>query len=221
MGPSEPHSELILTGNCDADTDRPQPAWSAEDGGSMSCESGMWCTWWRPSPFIGRHRGLTTWTTQQPYLLWFLCLSCQGSLSQCPLRDTGRRPLAQANCWLCPPWFHTSAPPSAAGASLGQTGAWLWWAMKKVIFFCWRWKWNSQATRKGGLGWGTQTLSSVQHQPLEREYQALQRGLGTRWWSRFRACPVRGSQSGDVGNGWRKSEFQEVSAFFFKREMTI
>jgi len=75
--------------------------------------------------------------THQPYLHWFLCLSCQVTLTLCPLKkDIRRRPLALANCWLCLPWFHTSALPSAAGASLGQTGAWLWWAMRKVIFFC-------------------------------------------------------------------------------------
>lgn len=134
------------------------------DGGSIrawSCESGTWRAEWRSPRFKGRHRGLTTRTTQQPYLLWLLCLSCQGSLTQCPLRDTGRRRLAQANCWLCPPWSHTSAPPAAAGASLGQTGAWLWWAMRKVICFCWRRKWNSQAIGEGGVGWGMQEFSSV------------------------------------------------------------
>lgn len=76
------------------------------DGGSSgawSCESGTWRAGWRSPRPEGRHRGLTTRTTQQPYLPWLLCLSCQGSLNQCPLRDTGRRPSAQANCWLCPP----------------------------------------------------------------------------------------------------------------------
>lgn len=74
--------------------------------------------------------------THRPYLHWFLCLSCQVTLTLCPPKDIRRRPLALANCWPCLPWFHTSALPSAAGASLGQTGAWLWWAMRKVIFFC-------------------------------------------------------------------------------------
>lgn len=85
--------------------------------------------------FRGRQR-THNMDTQQPYLHWFLCLSCQVTLTLCPPKDIRRRPLALANCWLCLPWSHTSALPSAAGASLGQTGAWLWWAMRKVIFFC-------------------------------------------------------------------------------------
>lgn len=86
--------------------------------------------------FRGRQR-TDNMDTHQPYLRWVLCLSCQVTLTLCPLRDIRRRPLALANCWMCLLWFHTSALPSAAGARLGQTGAWLWWAMRKVIFFCW------------------------------------------------------------------------------------
>lgn len=41
--------------------------------------------------------------THQPYLHWFLCLSCQVTLTLCPPKDIRRRPLALANCWLCLP----------------------------------------------------------------------------------------------------------------------
>lgn len=161
-------------GHCPAHESCPSPAMSLLwQGIAMKTQwtgSRVECREWKKHPGIklgvstrwaemkcpglrSRHRGHTTRTTQQPYLLRFLCLACQGSLSQCPLRDTGRRPLAQANCWLCPPWSHTSAPPSAAGASSGQTGAWLWWAMRKVIVFRSRWNWNSQPERNvGGEG---------------------------------------------------------------------
>lgn len=158
---------------------------------ARSCESGTWRMEWRPLRFKGRHRGLTTRTTQQPYLLRLLCLSCQGSLTQCPLMDTGRRPLAQANCWLCPPWSHTSAPPSAAGASLGQTGAWLWWAMRKVIFFCRRWKRNSQATGEGR--WGRERRKTVQLSSTSPEEGSCMPsptwGPGTWRFSGPRLCP--------------------------------
>lgn len=173
------------------------------DGGSTrawSCESGTWHAGWRSLRLKGRHRGLTTRTTQQPYLLRLLCLSCQGSLTQCPLRDTGRRPLAQANCWLCPPWSHTSAPPSAAGASLGQTGAWLWWAMRKVIFFCWRWKWDSQAIGEGRWGWGTRELSSVQHRGPGESSGCYGGGLGHRDDPGMDPA-LKGSQSRGAGRG--------------------
>lgn len=94
--------------------------------------------------------------------------------------------------------------------------------MRKVIFFCWRWKWNSQATGEGRWGGnaGIQ-FNSVQQAAPEEGSGSAKPYTGDLGKEMLRAhtVPLRSGEL-QVRMNWERGKdegFYEALAFGFKR----